>query len=120
CSCHFALLPVLGTILPAEYEGVAGPPGGSAETDCASATAAVPANTPRLRTVDLSKLDIAASSRSWFDTTRGCPNSFLHANDNCASHSCSHCIFSPEPVPPSRRPAVSPRSSSPMWRDTRG
>jgi hypothetical protein len=40
---------------------VAGLLGGSADTDWASATAAVPANTPRLKTVDLSKLDIAAS-----------------------------------------------------------
>jgi hypothetical protein len=40
---------------------VAGPLGGSAETDWASVTAEVPANIPRLRTVDLSKLDIAAS-----------------------------------------------------------
>jgi hypothetical protein len=57
----------LGKILLVEAGGgeaagaVAGPLGGNDETDWASATAAVPANTPRLRTADLSKLDIAAS-----------------------------------------------------------
>jgi hypothetical protein len=57
----------LGKILLVEDGGgeavgaVAGPLGGNDETDWASATAAVPANTPRLRTADLSKLDIAAS-----------------------------------------------------------
>jgi hypothetical protein len=55
------LRPGLGTILSVEYEGVSGPLGGSDETDWASATAAVPANTPRLRTADLSKLDMTAS-----------------------------------------------------------
>jgi hypothetical protein len=61
------LLPGLGKILFVELESgaavgaVAGLLGGSVETDWASATAAVPANTPRLRTADLSKLDIAAS-----------------------------------------------------------
>jgi hypothetical protein len=56
----------LGKILLVEDGGVAagavaGLVGGSDETDWASATAAVPANTPRLRAADLIKLDIAAS-----------------------------------------------------------
>jgi hypothetical protein len=60
------LPPGLGKILAedggvATVGAVAGLLGGSDETDWASATAAVPANTPRLRTADLSKLDIAAS-----------------------------------------------------------
>jgi hypothetical protein len=38
------------------YEGGVLPFGGSADTDCAFAIAANPANNPTLRTVDLSKL----------------------------------------------------------------
>jgi hypothetical protein len=46
----------------------------------------VPANTPRLRTVDLSKLDITASSTSFVELSQKlCLKSPLHANDNCAS-----------------------------------
>ena len=50
-----------------EYAGavavgaVAGLVGGNADTDCACAVAATPANNPKPRTVDLSKLDIPCS-----------------------------------------------------------
>ena len=40
---------------------VAGLVGGNADTDCACAVAATPANNPKPRTVDLSKLDIPCS-----------------------------------------------------------
>jgi hypothetical protein len=40
------------------YEGAVLPSGGTADTDCAFAIAANPANNPTLRTVDLSKLII--------------------------------------------------------------